>query len=134
MAASEGDRRIAVLVADDDEDIRQLLMLHLSRDPFEVAGTARDAEEAVELALSRRPDAAVVDVNMPGGGARRLIDALQRAAPEIAVVVLSALDEDGLVRDLLQRGAVAYLVKPAGRDELLSTVRRAVAANAALRA
>jgi DNA-binding NarL/FixJ family response regulator len=133
MAAAEGDR-IAVLVADDDEDIRQLLIVHLSRDPFEVAGSARDAEEAIELALARRPDAALVDVNMPGGGAQRVIEALQRAAPEIAVVVLSALDEDGLVRDLLQKGAMAYLVKPAGRDEILSTVRRAVAANAALRA
>ena len=133
MAAAEGDR-IAVLVADDDADIRQLLMVHLSRDPFEVAGTARDAKEAVELALSRRPDVALVDVNMPGGGARRVIDALQRAAPEIAVVVLSALEEDPLVGDLLQKGAMAHLVKPARRDEILDTVRRAVAANAALRA
>ena len=133
MAAGEGDR-IAVLVADDDADIRQLLMVHLSRDPFEVAGTACDAKEAVEIALSRRPDAALVDVNMPGGGAPRVIEALQRVAPEIAVVVLSALEEDGLVRDLLQKGAIAYLVKPASRDEILSTVRRAVAANAALRA
>ena len=72
MAAAEGDR-IAVLVADDDEDIRQLLIVHLSRDPFEVAGSARDAEEAIELALSRRPDAAVVDVHMPGGGAQRKV-------------------------------------------------------------
>jgi DNA-binding NarL/FixJ family response regulator len=131
--AAEGDR-IAVLVADDDADTRQLLMVHLSRDPFEVAGTARDAKEAVELALARRPDVALVDVNMPGGGARRVLDALQRAAPEIAVVVLSALEEDGMVRDLMQKGAMAYLVKPARRDEILSTVRRAVAANAALRA
>jgi DNA-binding NarL/FixJ family response regulator len=134
MAAAEGDRRFAVLVADDDEDIRQLLMVHLSRDPFEVAGTARNAEEAVELALARRPDAVLVDVNMPGGGGRRVIEALQRAAPEIAVVVVSALDEDGLVRDLLRRGAMAYLVKPVSRDEVLSAVERAVAANAALRA
>ena len=133
MEASSQER-IAVLVADDDPDIRTLMIQYLSREPFEVAGSARDADEAIELARARRPDAALVDVNMPGGGAEAVIDALSKEAPEIAIVVLSALEEDTLVRNLVRKGAMAYLVKPAPRDEILETVRRAVAANAAARA
>jgi DNA-binding NarL/FixJ family response regulator len=125
------DQRIAVLVADDDPDIRTLMIQYLSREPFEVAGSARDADEAIELARARRPDAALVDVNMPGGGAQKVIETLTEEAPEIAIVVLSALEEDSLVRNLVRKGAMAYLVKPSGRDEILETVRRAVAANGA---
>jgi DNA-binding NarL/FixJ family response regulator len=128
------EQRIAVLVADDDADIRQVLIQYLSRDPFEVAGSARDAEEAIELARARRPDAALVDVNMPGGGARAVVETLTKEIPETAIVILSSLEEDTLVRDLLRAGAMAYLVKGARRDEILDTIRRAVEANGRLNA
>ena len=133
MTASEGER-IGVLIADDDPDIRQLLIQYLSREPFEVAGSAEDAEQAIQMAITRRPAAALVDVHMPGGGAERVIEALSDAAPDVAIVILSALEEDGMVRDLVSKGAIAYLVKPSNRQEILETVRRAVAANDALRA
>ena len=71
---------------------------------------------------------------MPGGGAQRVIETLSVEAPEIAIVVLSALEEDTLVRNLVRKGAMAYLVKPSGRDEILDTVRRAVEANGRLNA
>src|SRR3954447_13882765 len=132
MEASE--QRIAVLIADDDPDIRQVLIQYLSRDPFEVAGSARDADEAIELARARRPEAALVDVNMPGGGARAVVQALAKEVPETAIVILSSLEEDTMVRDLLRGGAMAYLVKGARRDEILHTVRRAVEANGRLNA
>jgi DNA-binding NarL/FixJ family response regulator len=129
---ADSEQPIAVLVADDDPDIRQLLIQYLSREPFEVAGSARDANEAIELARARRPDAALVDVNMPGGGARAVVDALRKDSPETAIVILSALEEDTLVRDLLRAGAMAYLVKGARREEILETVRRAIEANGRL--
>jgi DNA-binding NarL/FixJ family response regulator len=118
-----------VIVADDDADLRALMIQYLSREPFEVIGSARDAEEAIRVASQRRPDAAVVDVNMPGGGARRVVEMLSEHCPEVAVVILSGLDEDNLVRSLLGAGALAYLVKGASRDEILDTVQRAVRAN-----
>jgi DNA-binding NarL/FixJ family response regulator len=132
VEASPNEQRIAVLVADDDPDIRTLMIQYLSREPFEVAGSARDANEAIELARARRPDAALVDVNMPGGGARAVVDALRKDSPETAIVILSALEEDTLVRDLLRAGAMAYLVKGARREEILETVRRAIEANGRL--
>ena len=126
----EGEpERIGVIVADDDADLRALMIQYLSREPFEVVGSARDAEEAIRVASQRRPDAAVVDVNMPAGGARRVVEMLSEHCPEVAVVILSGLDEDNLVRSLLGAGALAYLVKGASRDEILDTVKRAVRAN-----
>src|SRR4051812_49801437 len=119
--AAEGQERISVLVADDDPDIRTLMIQYLSREPFEVAGSARDADEAIELARARRPEAALVDVNMPGGGARAVVQALAKEVPETAIVILSSLEEDTMVRDLLRAGAMAYLVKGTRRDEILDT-------------
>src|SRR4051812_38838156 len=132
--AAEGQERISVLVADDDPDIRQLLIQYLSREPFEVAGSARDAAEAIELARARKPDAALVDVNMPGGGARAVVEALAKDTPGTAIVILSGEEEDTMVRDLLRAGAMAYLVKGTKRDEILETIRRAIEANGRLNA
>jgi DNA-binding NarL/FixJ family response regulator len=131
VTSSPDNSRTTVLIADDDADIRQLLVQYVSRDPFELVGSARNADEAIALGSELKPDAALVDVNMPGGGARRVVDELRQSSPGTAIVILSGLEEDGLVRGLLRAGAMAYLVKGAGREEILETVRRAVAANGA---
>jgi DNA-binding NarL/FixJ family response regulator len=115
--------RIRVLVADDDDDVRGLLGEYFRSEPFELVGAAADAGQALALAREHRPHAALVDVDMPGGGAQRVVDELGAST---AIVILSGLEEDNLVRGLIQAGAIAYLVKGAPRDEIVDAVRRAV--------
>ena len=119
-------KAIRVVVADDDEDLRALLAEYFAREPFELVGSAADAGEALQLLREHEPEAALIDVNMPGGGARRVVDELRASTSETAVVVLSGLDEDNLVRGLVQAGAIAYLLKGAPREQILETVTRAV--------
>ena len=125
----EAGSRIGVLVADDDDDFLGLVTEYLSRDGFEVVGSAGDAAETVRLAGESRPDAALVDVNMPGGGARAVVEKLRDESPGTAIVILSGLEEDSLVRGLLRDGAIAYMLKGASREEITGTVRRAVDAH-----
>jgi DNA-binding NarL/FixJ family response regulator len=125
----EAGSPIGVLIADDDEDFRGLVTEYLARDGFEVIASASDAGEAIRLAVEHRPAAALVDVNMPGGGARAVIEAVRERSPDTAIVILSGFEEDSLVRGLLQDGAIAYMLKGASRDEILDTLRRAVGAH-----
>jgi len=98
----------------------------LKRD-FEVVGEATDAVEAITLARELRPDAALVDLNMPEGGGRTAVPGIVAASPETAIVVISSDEEDSIVRELMIGGAVAYVRKGADPSD---TLRRAIAAHA----
>jgi DNA-binding NarL/FixJ family response regulator len=126
--------RARVLVADDDADIRGLLAAFVSSDPaFKLIGVAADADEAIALAHEHKPDAALLDVSMPGGGGIRVVRELQDFSPTTSVVALSAYDERNIVIDMLQTGAMSYLVKGATREQILSALHRSIEAHAALR-
>lgn len=102
--------RQRVMIADDDPVVQAMLEMSLSTN-FDVVGVVADGEQAVELAQASRPDAAIVDVEMPGGGGMRAVQGIHQVAPDTAILVLSIDESDGVVRELVQAGATAYLRK-----------------------
>lgn len=114
-----------VLVAEDDALIRLDLVECLSEEGYQVVGEAGDGEQAVELAERLRPDIVIMDVKMPkmdGIDAASII-AERRIAP---VVILTAFSQRELVERARDAGAMAYLVKPFGRRDLVPAVELAV--------
>ena len=105
-----GTVRPRLVVADDDAFVRSLLTAQLDYG-FECVGAAADADEAVALVAAHRPDVALLDVNMPCGGAIQATRAIRVVSPETAIVILSSDDLDSEVIDLLGAGAIAYLRK-----------------------
>jgi len=97
------------------------------RHAFEIVAEAADATEAIAFARELQPDAALLDLNMPGGGGRTAVPGIVAASPGTAIVVISGDEEDSIVRELLIAGAVAYVRK--GTDPS-DTVRRAIVAHA----
>lgn len=102
---------IRVVIADDDDDVRDALVEVVGADPrLVVVGTARSGDEAVAVCAATRPDVVLLDVRMPGGGAeaaRRLTG--PRPAP--AVLAISAQTGSASVVAMLRAGAVGYLTK-----------------------
>lgn len=104
-------RAIRVLVADDDALMRTgLTDLINSRAELELVGAALDAEEAIKLAARLRPDVAVLDYRMPGGGVHATRE-IRRVSPGTTVLGLSAYDDLGTERQMLGAGAQEFLVK-----------------------
>ena len=130
-AATHGGHRPRVLLADDDADLRELLAMQLAKH-FTVVATAADAEEAIRLAVEHRPDVAVVDMQMPGGGGLRATRELHRQAPATAVVALSGDESDALVREVIAGGATRYLRKGIPRADLALALRGAISAHGRL--
>jgi two-component system, NarL family, response regulator DesR len=124
-----GGSRLRLLIADDDRLTRSVLVSSL-RFSFDIVGEAEDADGAISLARRTRPDAALVDVNMPEGGARHAVPGIIEAAPDTAIVILSTDESDSMVRELLIAGAVAYMRKGTPPQELAKALRRAVSARA----
>ena len=90
--------------------------------------TARDKAAAHLIAGALRPDVALVDVQMPGGGARTAVRGIAEASPETAVVVLSGDESDSLVRELMIAGAMTYVRKGIAPHELAAVLHRAIRA------
>ena len=85
------DLRLRVFVVDDHALIRSGIRAELG-DEVEVVGEADEVDAAVELILERRPDVVLLDVHMPGGGGRAVLEAVTAEAPEVAFLALSVSD------------------------------------------
>ncbi len=110
QAAVAFEARPSIVFADDDEFMRCLLGIQLQH-AFDFTGMASNADEAIAVVRAKRPDLAVLDVDMPGGGARRATDEIRRCSPETAIVILSGDETHETVVELLLHGAEAYLRK-----------------------
>jgi response regulator NasT len=114
-----------VLIAEDEALIRMDLKEMLEEEGHEVVGEARDGAEAIELARDLRPDVVFMDINMPGVDgieAARTVGE-ERIAP---VVMVTAFSQAGYVELASHAGAMAYVVKPFSRADILPAMQVAV--------
>ena len=122
-----------ILIAEDETIIRLDLRDLLERAGHEVAGEARDGEEAVALARELEPDLAIMDVKMPRldgiEAARRILD--DRPMP---IVLLTAYGQQELVARAVEAGVFGYLVKPFREQDLVPAIATARARHAELTA
>jgi two-component system, response regulator PdtaR len=127
--ATTAGRRI--VVAEDEALIRLDLVEMLREEGYDVVGEAGDGEEAVRLVEQHRPDVVVLDVKMPGldglSAAERIGE--QRLA---AVVMLTAFSQRELVERARDAGALAYVVKPFTRADLVPAIEIALSRHAEL--
>jgi EAL domain-containing protein (putative c-di-GMP-specific phosphodiesterase class I)/CheY-like chemotaxis protein len=122
-----------VLIAEDDPNVREALAEIIRSEPtFDLVGAAVDATEAIELADAERPDVALLDVRMPGGGGEAAAKGIRRCSPETKLIALSGHDDRGTVRAMLQAGVVGYLVKGGSIEEIVEAIKRAAAGQGSL--
>jgi DNA-binding NarL/FixJ family response regulator len=127
------DPPIRVLVADDQTLVREGLVTLLGLIPgIEVAGAARDGEEAIELAASLRPDVVLMDLRMPRVDGVEATRRLAGAGPTPRVVVLTTYADDESIFAALQAGALGYLTKDSGADDIARAIRTVHAGQALL--
>jgi DNA-binding NarL/FixJ family response regulator len=126
-------KNIRILIADDHAFVREGTRRILEQEPdLEVVAEAGDGEEAVRLSCDLKPDVALLDVAMPrldGIEATRRIKAL---CPGVAILVLSAYDDDQFVFGLLEAGAAGYLLKNVRGQEIVDAIRAVYAGESVL--
>lgn len=120
--------KIRVLLAEDHETVRHGLKLLINRQPdMEVIGEAGDGDAAVERVGVLHPNVAVVDISMPQMNGLAATRAIRESAPATAVVALTRYGDDAYVQELLNAGALGYVLKQSPSAELLDAVRAAAA-------
>jgi DNA-binding response OmpR family regulator len=124
---------VVVLVAEDNDDILDLVELRLRQDGYDVI-TARDGQEALRLAGERRPALALLDVQMPkvnGYDVTRRLRA-DDATRRMAIIILTASVRDTELARAFEAGADDFLRKPFSPSDLAARVRAALESQARL--
>lgn len=126
-------RIIRVVIADDHNVVRAGIRELLSdADDIEVVGEARNGRDAVDIALARRPDVVVMDINMPELSGVEATRQIRGAAPEVRILVLTAYQDDPYIYGLLDAGASGYILKTAEDADILRAVRATASGHAAI--
>ena len=124
MTAATGHTRPLVLVAEDDEDILELVAATLEGEGFDIARAA-DGREALERISAEAPDLAVLDVRMPGVDGYELSHRIRESpeTQEMPVILLSALVDGSDVERGFEAGATDYVKKPFSPHDLIARIR-----------
>ncbi|MBM7502869.1 response regulator [Agromyces aurantiacus] len=124
---------VTVLVADDQELLRDALATILDADPrIELSGTAADGAEAVAHVRAHHVDVVLMDVRMPGMDGIAATAEVLRLRPATRVLVLTTFDLDEYVFAAIREGASGFLTKDARPAELVDAIRRVAAGDAVL--
>ena len=116
--------KIKILIADDHAVVREGTRQILEQESdLEVVAEAGDGEEAVRLAGNSRPDVAIIDIAMPKVDGVEATKQIKAIYPAIAVLILTAYDDDQFVFNLLEAGAAGYLLKSVRGRDLVDAVR-----------
>ena len=119
------DEPLRVVIAEDEAIIRLDLKESLEAEGYIIAGEAGRGDEAVKLARTLNPDVVILDIKMPGLNG---IEAARIISEEhiAAVLLLTAFSQRDLIQEASKAGALAYLVKPFQRSELVPSIELAV--------
>jgi two-component system, response regulator PdtaR len=124
-AAAQSSSATRVVIAEDEAIIRLDLKELLEEEGYEVVGETGRGDEAVDLVRKLRPDLAILDIKMPGMDG---LSAARHIAGErlAAVLILTAFSQRDLVEQARDAGALAYLVKPFQKSDLLPAIEVAL--------
>ncbi|MCS5676306.1 MAG: response regulator [Actinomycetota bacterium] len=126
-------RPVRVVLAEDEAIIRLDLRETLEDEGYQIVGDTGRGDHAVDLVAELDPDVVILDIKMPGldgiEAARRIA-----ASHDAAVVILTAFSQRDLINQAIEAGALAYLVKPFQRSELVPAVEVALARHREMRA
>lgn len=122
-----------VILVDDHQIVRRGVRAFLDTQPdINVLGEADSGEEGVRLATEHAPDVVLMDLIMPGMDGVEATRHIKRASPRTQIIVLTSYHQDEHIFPVIRAGALSYLLKDAGPEELADAVRKAARQEAVL--
>ena len=125
MSMSGENDMIHVMVADDHAIVRKGICALLATEPdIEVVGEAQDGQEAIKVAQRVQPEVILMDLVMPGLDGLEATRHISARQPEARILVLTSFAGDDKIFPAIRAGALGYLLKDSGPDELVQAIRQ----------
>ncbi len=127
MKTKLSDIPIRVLVVDDEESIGDILYRFLTRKGYETFYTD-DSSEVIPLVKRARPHLVLLDINLDGADGIDLLQEIKELDPKVAVIMITAMQEDNLGKEALKLGAVDFINKPIDLEYLETSLKIKISA------
>jgi len=115
---------IRVMIVDDHHLVREGLKAVFDQgNDIRVVGEASTAEDALKLVEKSGPDVVLMDISMPGMGGIKATKSIRDKYPNVKVVILTMLDQEGYVYEAVKAGATGYMLKSTSSDELVRAIK-----------
>ncbi|MBL8033595.1 MAG: response regulator [Leptospiraceae bacterium] len=117
---------LKVLVVDDSQIMRDVLSKFLRNFDLEIAGTARDGEEAIEQFRAIAPDIVTLDITMPKIDGLAALKEMRKIRPEARIIIVSAINDKSVVLKALDAGAALFINKPVSEAAVRAAIEKVV--------
>jgi DNA-binding NarL/FixJ family response regulator len=125
--------RVRVLIVDDHRMFVEGLVAVLDREPdIDVVGTASLVGESVERAAATQPDVVILDHLLPDGDGIEAADLIKHEVPDVSIVIVTQLDDDGVAARALEHGCSGFLTKDKPLEEVVVAIRAAASGGAVI--
>jgi two-component system, NarL family, response regulator NreC len=115
---------IKLVIADDHEIFRDGFKLMLTKYPeIILVGEAENGKQLVDLVQKIKPDVVITDIKMPMMDGIEATKKITEILPNIGIIGLSMFDEDDLIVDMLEAGAKGFLIKNAGKEQIIEAIK-----------
>ena len=115
---------LRVLIAEDNDDLRELLVTVISAEPdLKCVGTANDVEAVLSSTVEHKADVLVLDLELQGRSSIDLLRTVRRSGSKITIIVFSGHSHPDMIRHTLAAGADAYIPKSGDYELLLDAIR-----------
>ncbi|SDZ66840.1 two-component system, chemotaxis family, response regulator CheY [Evansella caseinilytica] len=115
-----------ILITDDAAFMRLTLKNIIVEAGFEVIGEAANGQEAVQLYETHRPDLVTMDITMPEMNGIEALEKIKGIDPKAKVIMCSAMGQQSMVVDAIQKGAVDFIVKPFDKTRVKEAIEKAI--------
>lgn len=116
-----------ILIVDDNEVIRKVLLTMLRGEEYDVVGEARDGQQAIEMAQVIRPEIVLLDIEMPKMDGLGVLSQIRKLLPETIVLMVTSHTQRDKVQSAIAGGAAGYIVKPFSASRVFAAIKAAVA-------
>ena len=113
-----------ILVVDDAAFMRLSIKTMLDKNGFEVVGEAENGRKAIEMYKMLKPDIVTMDITMPEMSGVEALTEIIKFDPKATVLMLSAMGQEGIVKDAVIKGAKGFIIKPFKEEYLLKALSK----------
>jgi two-component system chemotaxis response regulator CheY len=120
---------LKILIADDAPFVRDIFRHIMKRAGHEVVAEANDGNEAVAMALEKKPDLIIMDIVMPNKSGIEATKEIKELLPLTKIIACSTIDQENMILKAMESGAVEFIQKPFNASEVIKIIERVCAVN-----
>ena len=124
MSTKNASGELSIVVVDDSDFSRNLIITMLQEAQYKVVGEANSAEAAIQVIVSKKPNVVITDVVMPEISGIELTEKITKNYEGVAVIVISSLSQEHIVLDAIGAGASDFIPKPIQKQQLIDSLEK----------